>query len=145
MTYWWHNIVSKEEREITKEQFETELMPSWVCPWRTILDCNTSLQSRVVKNFFFFLGGPAHKLQDLKQGGPAQYQQACKLSRNLFLFFSWTWDYIGYNYRWSHLHFTGPKNGKMVITAGRSLVTISPTGVWSYVHRQHNNERKVWK
>jgi len=28
MTYWWHNIVSKEDREITKEQFETELMPS---------------------------------------------------------------------------------------------------------------------
>ena len=55
-----------------------------------------SLQARVVKNFFFFLGGPAHKLQDLKQGGPAQYQQACKLSRNLFVdkfnFFLELWD-----------------------------------------------------
>jgi hypothetical protein len=82
MTYWWHNIVSKEEREITKEQFETELMPSWVCPWRTTLDCNTSLQSRVVKNFFFFLGGPAHKLQDLKQGGPAHNLQATSCQQN---------------------------------------------------------------
>jgi hypothetical protein len=27
-SYWWHNMVSNEDREITKEQFETELMPS---------------------------------------------------------------------------------------------------------------------
>ena len=75
-------------------------------------------------------------------GGPAQYNQACKLSSNLFLFLSCTWDYIGYNYRWSHLHFTGPKNGKMVITAGESLAIAGPTGP-DRVHRQHNNERKV--
>ena len=28
MTYWWHNIVSKEEREITKEEFENQSQPN---------------------------------------------------------------------------------------------------------------------
>ena len=31
-------------------------------------------------------------------GGPAQYAQACKLSRKLFLFLSCIWDLVGYNY-----------------------------------------------
>jgi hypothetical protein len=32
----------------------------------------------------FFLGGPAQSLQAYK-GGPAQYPEACKLSRKLFV------------------------------------------------------------
>jgi len=60
-------------------------------------------------------------------GGPAQYNQACKLSRKLFVdkfnFYLELWDLIGYDYSWSQLHLAGPKNGKVkVITAGESLV-----------------------
>ena len=49
-----------------------------------------------VEFFCFFLGGPAHNLLDLKQGGPAQYPEARKLSRKLFVdklnFFLELWD-----------------------------------------------------
>ena len=38
-------------------------------------------------------------------GGPAQYNQACKLSRNLFVdkfnFYLELWDLIGYDYSWT--------------------------------------------
>jgi len=77
-------------------------------------------------------------------GGPAQYNQACKLSSNLFVDnlniylvgYPGTW----YTCSWSQLHLAGPKNGKVkVITAGESLAQPGSTEP-ERVHRQHNNE-----
>ena len=53
------------------------------------------------KIFVFFLGGPPQLGVRFQAGGPTQYNQACKLSRKLFLFLSCIWDLVGYNYSWT--------------------------------------------